>query len=73
MILKSSSKSDLERMVAECIESFREVGLEVGAAQTHWTCWPAAPADILHAVGMGVVLGPHLVFIGGVVNFIGGV
>ena len=58
-------------MVAQCIEAFQEVGLEVGAEKTHWTCSPADPVASLSVAGMDVAWEPHLVFIGGVVNLLG--
>ena len=71
IILISSSKADLERMVSETIAGFQDVGLDVGADKTHWTSWPAALGSTLRAGRCDVSWSPHLTFVGGVVNLAG--
>ena len=69
VILLASSKARLERMVADTMVAFSQVGLEVGAEKTHWSSIPRMPSAALRVGTERVAWTSHLTFVGGVVSF----
>jgi hypothetical protein len=71
IVLISSSKKDLKRMLKDTIAAFLAVGLEIGLDKTHWTSWPPKPEDHLRIEGVKIAWEPHLIFVGSVLDFSG--
>ena len=71
VILFSSCREDVTRMLAETVAAFKTVGLDVGMEKTHWTCWPSEEGITIGIDGVGVAWEPYLTFVGGVLDFNG--
>ena len=72
VLLISSSKIDLEKMIAEVLAAFLGVGLEVGAEKSHWSSYPSMQ-DIKLQVGTArVQWESQLTYVGTVVSVGGG-
>ena len=50
IILISSSKIDLNRMINELVDSFASLGLSIGLEKTHWTSFLAEEGAFLRVV-----------------------
>ena len=71
ILLASGSMRDLERMVAEVIRAFADVGLDVSASKCHWTSSPAQPDACLDISGFRLQWEKNLTFVGSVVDLNG--
>ena len=68
IILVSSCKADLHRMLHEVVEAFLEVGLSIGARKTHWSSFPAHPGTFLDVLGVHIPWEPDLTFVGTIIS-----
>ena len=68
IVLLSSCKDDLHRMLHEVVEGFASVGLSIGAAKTHWTSLPSRAGDTLNVLDVEVAWESDFTFIGGVID-----
>ena len=71
IVLFSSDKAELENMLAEVIDAFKVVGLDVAPDKSHWTCYPPKPSSSLKCGGKRIGWESHLVFVGTVLDFNG--
>ena len=71
IMLVSSDKKDLERMVSEVIDAFSEVGLGVGTDKSHWTSYPAMAGTHFKFGQDEVVWERSLTFVGTVLDLCG--
>ena len=71
IILLSRDKKDLERMIAEVIQRFAEVGLEVSSEKCHWTSHPPTPKEKLRFNSEKVLWESSLTFVGTILTFNG--
>ena len=71
IILLSSSKADLHRMIHELVDGFAAVGLSIGAEKTHWTSLPTAEGEVMRVVNADVAWEPSITFVGAVVDLSG--
>ena len=67
----SSNKRDLEKMLAEIIEAFSAVGLDVGPEKSHWTSYPSQPGSLLQCQTQQIQWEDRLLFVGTVLDFVG--
>ena len=68
IILVSESKSGLEKMLADIVRVFGEVGLEVSLPKCHWTSYPAKRHATLKCATNRLAWEPSLVFVGAVLD-----
>ena len=71
VILLSSSRDVVARMLVETRDALRTVGLDVGMEKTHWTSWPSEKGESICIDEVSVMWAPHLVFVAGVLDFRG--
>ena len=64
ILLISSSKRDLERMLAEVVEAFLATGLGVSPHKCHWTSRPKADGENILISGEAVAWEQDLIFVG---------
>ena len=64
ILLVASSKTDLEKMVAEVQSAFATAGLDVSPKKCHWTSKPKSIGSNLNIGGELVSWERHLVFVG---------
>ena len=68
IILISSRKADLTRMLSAVISSFSDVGLEVSTDKCHWTCWPTQHDSTLLFGGDLIKWESSLTFVGTILD-----
>jgi len=68
IILVSESKSGLEKMLADIVRAFGDVGLEVSLPKCHWTSYPAKRHATLKCATNRLAWEPSLVFVGTVLD-----
>ena len=71
IILLSTTKKDLQRMICEVIHEFLEVGLEVGTDKCHWSSCPAKTKEKLKFGDDRIKWEPTLTFVGTILNLNG--
>lgn len=71
ILLISSCKEDLLRMMQEVREAFSAVGLDIGPEKTHWTSFPAHVGCCLEFQGSRLEWEPNLTFVGTILDFSG--
>ena len=69
ILLISSCKEDLLRMMQEVREGFVQVGLDIGPEKTHWASYPCKEGECLEFQGINVIWEPTLTFVGTVLDF----
>ena len=71
IILVSTNKKDLQRMILEVIQAFLDVGLEVGTDKCHWSSCPAKRKEKLRFGEDKVVWEPTLTFVDTILDLCG--
>ena len=71
IILLSNNKRDLERMIAEVVEGFLQVGLTVSTEKCHWTSYPVKKREKLRFGDDRIGWEPSLTFVGTIIDFNG--
>ena len=71
IILVSSSKKHLEKMVAQTLEAFADVGLAVSTEKCHWSSCPTKPQSRLKFGADRLCWEPTFTFVGSVIAFCG--
>ena len=68
ILLISSSKASLTRMLADIVEAFAVVGLDVAAEKCHWTSFPSMTTSTLALRDHQLNWESHLTFVGTVLD-----
>ena len=71
IMVLSSSKVDLQRMISELIDAFAQVGLDVSTDKCHWTSYPARAQEKLKFGADKVKWESQLTFVGTILDFNG--